>query len=139
MRLHKVFWLDHFLEAGHDTSEPFVVRPGMFSDVVVTDQKFLLVSSCIWVRKTGLPPEAVPAATSGVPAKFHQRVPVLEVGEHGDDEEGAEHRDGADDEERFVALVLPDDVGQDAQGNGQTDCQSRHLEKKPRKEVSGDS
>ena len=111
------------------SSETLVIGDGKFTDLIVTDQQFLLVSGCIWIWKSGRPLEDVPAASSGVPAKIHQGVPIFEVGEHGDDEEGAEHRDGADDEERLVTLVLPDDVGQDAQGNGETDGQSRHLKK----------
>jgi len=49
------------------------------------------------------------------------------MGEDGDDEEGAEHGHCADDEERLVAFVLPDDVGENAHWNGQAYRKSCHL------------
>ena len=69
----------------------------------------------------------IPAKTSGVLDKVHEGVPVVEVCKNSDDEEGAEHGQGADHKERLVALVLPHNVGQNAERNGQADGKCRHL------------
>ena len=61
-----------------------------------------------------------------VPQQVHEWVPVLEVCEEGDDEVGAEHGDGAGEEERAVPLLLPQDVSQDGEGHRQADGQRRH-------------
>ena len=60
------------------------------------------------------------------PQDVQQRVPILEVGEEGDDEVGAEHGDGAGEEEGAVPLLLPEHVRQDGERHREADGQRRH-------------